>query len=210
MDAKKVILTPKNDCVHKLNDDVLMRLEGEENIYLSIDRIKSDDDGVHIQFQMELLNSVTPSGLPLHQLKLKVGSTIMLLRNLSLTKGLCNGTRLIVMQLKPNTIVATIASGSKTGNMVIIPRISLDTTKDPSLPFVLERHQFPVRLAYAMTINKAQGQTFETVGIFLPDVCFGHGELYVAFSRSRSFSNIKFQNFGNNNKTKNVVYTEIL
>ena len=52
----------------------------------------------------------------------------------------------------------------------IIPRIKL-APSDINLPFVLERRQFPVRLAYSMTINKAQGQTFDKVGIYLPAQC---------------------------------------
>ena len=50
-------------------------------------------------------------------------------------------------------------------------------------PFTLKRLQFPVRLAYAVTVNKAQGQTFTRVGIYLPDAVFDHGQLFVALSR---------------------------
>ena len=42
-----------------------------------------------------------------------------------------------------------------------------------------------------MTINKSQGQTFDKVGIFLDIPCFSHGQLYVAFSRARVFTDIK-------------------
>ena len=47
----------------------------------------------------------------------------------------------------------------------------------------MRRKQFPVRLAFAMTINKSQGQTLRNVGLYLPQACFGHGQLYVALSR---------------------------
>ena len=47
------------------------------------------------------------------------------------------------------------------------------------MPFKLRRRQFPVRLAFAMTINKAQGQTLQRVGLFLPSHAFLHGQLYV-------------------------------
>jgi ATP-dependent DNA helicase PIF1 len=43
------------------------------------------------------------------------------------------------------------------------------------MPFTLRRRQFPVRPAFAMTINKAQGQTLKMVGIFLPKPVFTHG-----------------------------------
>ena len=51
------------------------------------------------------------------------------------------------------------------------------------MPFILRRRQFPIQLAFAMTINKSQGQTFEEVGLFLERDVFSHGQLYVALSR---------------------------
>jgi ATP-dependent exoDNAse (exonuclease V) alpha subunit len=51
--------------------------------------------------------------------------------------------------------------------------------------------QFPIRVSYAMTINKSQGQTFKVVGIYLPEPVFSHGQLYVAFSRAKSEASVK-------------------
>ena len=94
------------------------------------------------------------------QLDFKVSSVVMLLRNLSLRQGLCNATRLKVTHMHNNCIQAVILTGASQGNTVLIPGIKL-APSDTNLPFVLERHQLPLRLAYSMTINKAQGQTFE-------------------------------------------------
>ena len=54
-----------------------------------------------------------------------------------------------------------------------------------------KRKQFPVRLSFAMTINKAQGQTIPIVGVYLPNPVFSHGQLYVALSRATAKRNIK-------------------
>ena len=138
----------------------------------------------------------------------------MLLRNLNVHSGLCNGTRLVVKELHDNLIVAETITIKQT---VLIPRIKL-APSDINLPFVLELCQFPVRLAYSMTINKAQGQTFDKVGIYLPAPVFSHGQLYVALSRAKSFKDIYMQicettTQGRRNRkyiTQNIVYYEVL
>jgi Helicase len=63
-------------------------------------------------------------------------------------------------------------------------------TQDALLPVTIQREQFPIIPAFAMTINKSQGQTIDRVGIYLNDVVFAHGQLYVACSRSRLPQNI--------------------
>ena len=88
------------------------------------------------------------------------------------------------------SIEALIVSGSLSGRRVLIPKIKL-APSEPTLPFTLERTQFPIRLSYAMTINKSQGQTFTKVWLFLPQPVFSHGQLYVAFARARKLSNLK-------------------
>lgn len=78
---------------------------------------------------------------------------------------------------------------------------------------MLKRRQFPVQPAFAMTINKAQGQTLNNVGIYLPTPVFSHGQLYVACSRTTSKQNLKILTTGqhaNAGYTQNIVYPEVL
>jgi ATP-dependent DNA helicase PIF1 len=58
-------------------------------------------------------------------------------------------------------------------------------------PFQFKRKQFPIRLSFAMTVNKSQGQTIPNVGVYLPAPVFSHGQLYVAISRATARMNIK-------------------
>ncbi|GBN25347.1 hypothetical protein AVEN_81906-1 [Araneus ventricosus] len=99
----------------------------------------------------------------------------MLLRNLDPPK-LCNGSRLIMKALHAHIIEATILTGPFEGEHVIIPRIPLIPT---DLPFSFQRLQFPLRLAFAITINKAQGQSLRVTGLDLTDECFSHVQLTV-------------------------------
>jgi len=75
------------------------------------------------------------------------------------------------------------------GKVVLIPRIRLLPNTE-TLPVPLKRLQFPVRLAFAMTINKSQEQSVEHMGINLQISVFSHRQLYVAFSRCTSPLNI--------------------
>nr|XP_047140934.1 ATP-dependent DNA helicase pif1-like [Hydra vulgaris] len=169
--AKRVILTPTNVDSLSINEEVLQRLPGEVKTYLSADQVETDNLNERNNFPVEFLNSLTPSGMPPHSLKFKIGCIIMLLRNLDLKAGLCNGTRMKVCALQNNYIDAEVLTGVSAGKRVFVPRIQL-APSDSNLPFVLKRRQFPVRLAYSMTINKSQGQTFDRVGVYLKKPCY--------------------------------------
>ena len=188
------ILAPTNEVVAGINDSLIQQLPTNAKEYLSIDT-PADIDAA-ILYPVELLNSLLPSGLPPHRLYLKEGAPIILLRNLDAPR-LCNGTKLIITRLRRNVMEANIAMGQYKNESVFIPRIPL-IPSDALIPF--KRLQFPIRLCFAMTINKAQGQTLETAGLSLRSHCFSHGQLYVACSRVCSRQN---------NKTKNIVYHEI-
>jgi hypothetical protein len=104
----------------------------------------------------EFLNTIILAGMPPHRLAFKVSVPIILLRNFDAALGLCNGTRLIIWRLKRRLIITQIIGGTPAGNIFNIPRITT-TTNRSKWPFTLQRHQFPLQLAFAMTINKAHG-----------------------------------------------------
>ena len=86
--------------------------------------------------------------------------------------------RLIVQGVPRHVIDAKIATGSHVGRRVFVPRIILTPSEEGlRVPFRLKRRQISVRLAFAMTINKAQGQTMQHMGLYLPIHVFSHGQL---------------------------------
>ncbi len=118
---------------------------------------------------------------------------IFLSRNLNQSIGLCNGTRLIVKRLGQRVIEVETITGNNVGKRVFIPCIIMSPS-EIDWPFVLRRCQFPIRMAFAMTINKSQGLTLNNVGVYLPSPVFSHGQLYVAISWVTSNANIKIVN----------------
>jgi len=95
--------------VDMINMKMIDRFQGEEILYHSFDSAMDDP---HNYYPFEFLNTLTPSGLPPHVLKLKIGCPIILLRNIDPANGLCNGTRLVVRGFQRNTIDVEIVVGT--------------------------------------------------------------------------------------------------
>ncbi|XP_060846201.1 ATP-dependent DNA helicase PIF1-like [Rhopalosiphum padi] len=210
--ARKIILCPRNDECRQVNRTVLQRIDGAHQSYTAIDTVVVDDPDEVANYPTEFLNTLEPDGLPPYNLTLKVGSIVMLLRNLDSKRRLCNGTRLVVTELRRFNFKARMLSGGAQDD-IIIPAIPLTSSGEDDLPIIMRRVQFPVRLSFAMTINKSQGQTFDRVGLLLPSPVFTHGQLYVAFSRVRNSQSIRIGMFGDDRGrfvTKNIVYREVL
>ncbi|XP_074278356.1 uncharacterized protein LOC141601948 [Silene latifolia] len=180
---QRAILAPTHEIVESVNEYVLSLIKKDERIYLSSDEVCSDargtgDGDIH---SIEFLNSIKCVGLPNHQLKLKVGAMVMLLRNIDQSRGLCNGTRLIVTDLGARVIRFTVLTGSHKGDIVHIARLTLTPSDTSRFPVHFSRRQFSIAVCFAMTINKSQGQSLSQNG--LDCVLMPNGKVFAYASR---------------------------
>ncbi|MBW0559965.1 hypothetical protein O181_099680 [Austropuccinia psidii MF-1] len=160
----------------------------------------------------EVLNGINHPGFPSHKMALKHGVPVLLLRNLNVTKGLVNGTRLLVREIKSHVLNCTIITGPRTSQKVFIPKIRLTWDNDEDFGISFTRYQFPITLAFSITINKSQGQFLNIVGVYLKTHVFAHGQLYVALSRTQNVSGILVVGIGSvsDHSTINIVCRDIL
>ncbi len=151
----RALLAPTNKEVQMLNDVLSAKLPGSAEVMRSADQLEKTEEVLH--FNVEYLNSLTPSGCPPHALHLKKGIPLMLLRNLNPREGLCNGTKLIFESSIDNKVLRCRVGGSD--RIVLIPRILfIPKLGELGMHHAWSRRQFPVKPAFAMTINKSQGK----------------------------------------------------
>jgi ATP-dependent DNA helicase PIF1 len=163
------------------------------------------DPSQAVIYPTEFLNSLEHTGISPHKLELKIGVPIMILRNLDPPPQLSNDTRLCAKNLYSQLTEATILTGCAKGKDIFVPRIPLIPT---DLPFDFKMKQFPVRLVFAMSINKPQGHSLKIEGIHQRNPCFSHGQIYIAYSSVGHLTNLHILAPGA--KTRNIVHPTAL
>ena len=215
--CKRAILTGTNDVVDEWNKQI-QKLNPAE-LYeplASHDELTESDDPHNILRGMlsdDILNNFNNNGVPPHLLYLKVNDICIVLRNLNKKDGLTNNTRVRVLNITSKCVrVQTMTSNQKSFS---IPRIRFKFRLPFGRSFELLRTQFPLRLAYCMTINKSQGQELRGCLLDLRSPAFSHGHLYVALSRVTHVKDLAIFVEEDNLKngviiTENIVYNELL
>ncbi len=129
------------------------------------------------------------------ELRLRRGAQVMMVKN-DPAKRWVNGTLGIVEKLSPASI--TVRSSDGSWDVEPAEWEKIDYEFDPGTGGIVpvpvgSFRQYPIKLAWAMTVHKSQGKTFDRVIIDLGRGAFAHGQSYVALSRCRSFQGIRLR-----------------
>lgn len=175
-----ITLTTRNDLAARIN---------AERLALISKPLKSFTGSIEGNFDRRILPTE-------ENLTLKVGAQVMFVKN-DPQKRWVNGTIGKVREILPHAIKVEVEENGLR-RVLTAERVDWEILKhdfDPQSKQVFSEPvgvftQFPLRLAWAVTIHKSQGKTFDKVVIDLGHGAFAHGQLYVALSRCRSLDGI--------------------
>jgi hypothetical protein len=162
---------------HLVNSRVLEMMPSELGVSDAVDDLtqcKSPDE-----YPPEYIASLHIQGTPPSQLPLKIKARYLIMRNIH-PPNVCNGILAELVSFTRMICTMRLLSGPGLGNIVHLPRCSfLVTSEMTGLPFNFQRRQFPMTLAYCVTVHKSQGQTLRKIGIVVDTDPFAHGMVYV-------------------------------
>jgi len=224
----RAIVTCRNDRVDLLNSMILEKKYGKMYYKFSTDEliddsIKLSKSHPHVAASFKsiaFLHKSTAPGVPPHKLELKIGCICFATRNISYDEGILNNAVLEVVDIGKYIVKVRSLSleqqTQKPAPVVDIPRISFHFYRGRSGIKII-RKQFPLRLAYARSIHRVQGDNLNRVNLDLTTRPFVHGQLKVALGRVSRGSDISACAFQQDVieqtrsiRTNNIVYKELL
>lgn len=175
---KHVILAGTNYTVSRINHARLAKLPGKERVY-----------------HAEITGNIKEAAFPTERnLRLKVGAQVMMLKNdTEKPRRWVNGTLATVTKLNHESIRVEIDGVEHTINKRTWREVRYEYDHNDRKLMrtpVSEFTQLPVRLAWAITIHKSQGQTYDAVSVDLSGGAFAHGQTYVALSRCKGLEGL--------------------
>lgn len=193
--TKKAILAISNERVDHWNAIVQLLNVKPTREMSSHDSFSEVDDPHGFLADMlteTVLNEFTNTQVPPHNIRLKEGDICLIMRPLK-SAGLASNSRVKILSIPPGLSPRLIKVMTMEDNprIVFLPRMRFNFALRYTSSYTLTRVQFPLRLCYAMTINKSQGQSFDTALIDMTMATFSHGHSYVALSRIRHYERIR-------------------
>jgi len=184
-EVKPTRLYPVNVNVDKINQHEFKKL------------LKSNDNK-QVLYKAFNLNPRSKEKPDSYDLNLTLNAQVMVIRNISIEDKLFNGSRGVVVDLKETSVIIKDINN----NLHCIDYYTDVINKQKGISFM------PLKLAYAISIHKAQGASIDYLELDLGDDIFISGQLYTALSRATNINNIKISNlsklsFIQNDKVKN-------
>lgn len=196
-----------NKCFEKLDTEILTYKAND--VWYQYDRyencteisLNEETKSKLNEFDKNTLNKFNENCKAPEELKLKLNSKVMLIKNIDLNAGMVNGSCGVVVDLQEDTIEVLLDNGKKTK----IEKTEFIYQKDARPK--IKRLQYPLRLAYGITIHKSQGMTFDNLVVNFNRV-FSDGQGYVALSRTRSLNGLILNNYAPGKVTANPEVVE--
>ncbi len=203
--SQKLLNNRINKKTTKIEPTKLFTHNGDvDNInYSELENLKSDEESIHhmhTRGQPYILETLKKSCLAMPVLKLKVGARVMCVKN-NFEEGYVNGTLGVVVSCKKD---ADPVIKLLNGKLITIEKASWKIEEDGNVK--AEIIQYPLRLAWAITVHKSQGMSLDAVEVDLSKA-FEPGMGYVALSRVRSLEGLTILGL---NKTALEVNEEVL
>ena len=103
-----VVLATNNDDVDRINEMASRMLGGET---FNLDSFDRNLDDIDVPYPVEVLNSIKQHGIPPHRISVRVGQPLIVMRNIDVGRGICNGTRVLLLQVMNELLKVRLLSG---------------------------------------------------------------------------------------------------